>query len=292
MTASQTRGYALVAMAAGLWGTLGLFFRVLHDDYQFSGLTLAFLRAGIAAVLLIAFIVATRPDLLRISGRSLVLFIVYGLAGVAAFYFFYVQAVIQTSVTTAVVLLYTAPAFVTLMAWRIWREPMTHRKLAALGLAFIGSALVARAYDPSQLVLNLVGIGLGLGAGLTYALYTIISKYVLERHSNWTALPYALAIGALFLAPLQTRAGLAPLGGGWVPWLLLLGLALGPTLGSLVLYNTGLQDVPASNASLVAMLEPVVASVLAFVVLGERLEIWQLIGGALVIGGAVLVNSG
>jgi len=291
MRHSSTRGYILVVLAAMLWGTLGLFFRTLHDVYGISALTISFLRAGIAFAMLIIALAIARPALLRIPLRSLAFFAIYGFLGVAAFYFLYVHAVIETTVTTAVVLLYTAPAFVTLMAWRAWGEPLNARKLIALALAFFGAALVVRAYDPAQLSLNVIGIALGLVAGFTYALYTIISKFALARYSSWTALTYALMFGSLFLAPLQTSAGFAPLLQQPTAWILLLGLAIGPTLGSLALYNAGLQRVPASNASLVATIEPVVASALAFIFLGERLEVWQVIGGAMVIGGASLSQT-
>ncbi len=287
---TRARGYVLVALAASMWGTLGLFFRVLHDTFGFSALTLAFLRAGIAALLLAPMVVIVHPSRLAVSRRDLVFFALYGLIGVAAFYFSYVQAVIQTSVTTAVVLLYTAPAFVTVIAWRAWGETLTARKLTALALAFMGCALVARAYDPTEFRLNGLGLFLGLGAGLTYALYTILSKIALRNHSNSTALTFALVFGALFLIPWQSPSSLAPLAQGGMAWLLLLGLAIGPTLGSLTLYNLGLKEVPASDASLVAMLEPVVASILAFIFLGERMELLQSIGGAMVIAGAMMVK--
>jgi DME family drug/metabolite transporter len=136
------------------------------------------------------------------------------------------------------------------------------------------------------------GIIIGLGAGFTYALYTVLSKFVLARHSNWTALTYALVFGGLFLTPLQTPDALAPLALQPVAWLVVLALALGPTLGSLTFYNLGLKLVPASNASLIAMLEPVVASALAFVVLGERMELLQWIGGGMVLGGALWLATG
>lgn len=286
----RARGYVLVALAACMWGTLGLFFRVLHDTFGFSALTLAFLRAGIAALLLAPVMLVVRPSQLKVTRRALAFFVLYGLIGVAAFYFSYVQAVIQTSVTTAVVLLYTAPAFVILIAWRAWGEPLSVRKLAALALAFAGCALVARAYDPAEFRLNGLGVVLGLAAGLTYALYTILSKIALRDHSSSTALTFALVFGTLFLVPWQSAEGLAPLSQGGMAWLLLLGLAVGPTLGSLTLYNLGLSRVPASEASLIAMLEPVVASILAFVFLGERMELLQSVGGLMVIVGAILVK--
>ncbi len=287
---NSTRGYLFVALAACLWSTLGLYFRVLHDYFGMSALTVAFLRASVATVILLAIALQTRRDALKISFHDLFFFALYGFCGVAAFYFFYIQAVIQTSVTTAVVLLYTAPAFVSLMAWRIWNEAVTARKASAIALAFIGCAMIARMYDVSGLQLNAMGVVLGLGAGFTYALYTIFSKFALARHSSMNALIYALLFGSLFLAPLQSGENFAVLVQQPLVWIFVFGLAIGPTLGSLALYNAGLARVPASNASLVATLEPVIASILAFFVLGERLEIAQMIGGVMVVGAAVWLN--
>ncbi len=289
MRQPSSRGYLFVTAAAILWGTLGLLFTALHDE-GLSALTIAFLRAGIAFTILFAILAINRPQLLRVPPRALPFFALYGFCGVAVFYVSYTQAVILTTVTTAVVLLYTAPAFVTLIAWRVWGEPLGTRKVIALTLAFVGCALVARAYDPAQLSLNLIGLAFGLTAGLTYALYTVFSKSALERFSPWTALTYALFFGALFLIPLQTPGGFAPLARQPGAWIFLLALALGPTLGSLALYNAGLLRVPASNASVIATIEPVVASALAFLFLGERLELLQMVGGAMVIAGAVWLS--
>ena len=286
------RGYLLVAAAAGLWGTLGLIFRILHDDYGLSALAIAFLRAALAFTLLALFLLFTRPQRLRLDPRALPFFALFGFCGVTAFYFSYTQAVIATTVTTAVVLLYTAPAFVTLIARRVWGEPLGARKMSALVLAFAGCALVARAYDPAQVSLNLIGLAVGLAAGFTYALYTVFSKFALERFASSTALTYALFFGALFLIPSQTLDDFAPLVRGPGVWVFLLLLVIGPTLGSLALYNAGLLRVPASNASLVANIEPVVASLLAFTFLGERLELLQMVGGAMVIAGAVWLSAG
>lgn len=285
-----SRGYLYVALAACLWATLGLFFRTLHDQFGVSALTVAFLRASVAAIALVMFALTAHRDALKISLHDIPFFAFYGLCGVAAFYFFYIQAVIQTSVTTAVVLLYTAPTFVSIMAWRFWSEAMTARKVIAIALAFVGCALIARAYDFGGLQLNGVGLLLGLGAGLTYALYTIFSKFALAKHSSLNALIYALLFGALFLAPLQSGEEFNRLVQQPLAWVFVLGLAIGPTLGALALYNAGLARVPASNASLVATLEPLIASVLAFIVLGERFEIAQMIGGAMVVGAAVWLN--
>ncbi len=291
MIRPTARGYVWVVLAALLWSTIGLFMRTLHDWYGLSALGLAFLRAGVSFVIIFSLLILLRRDLLFLTRTSLAWLMLYGVLGVGAFYFVYTQAIILTNVTTAVVLLYTAPAFVALMAWRVWGEPFTTRKLMAIGLAFAGCALVARAYDLTQLRLNGVGILFGLGAGFTYALFTMFSKAGMKQFSTWTLTTYELLFGALFLLPFQNAHDLAIVIQQPTAWVFLLGLVLGPTLGAITAFNLGVHEVPASNASVVATIEPVMASLLAFVLLGERLEVWQILGGAMVIAGAVWLSG-
>lgn len=280
-----------MAAGAALWGTLGIFFTVLLG-YGLSPLSLAFLRALLTFVILLGGLGLLRPARLRLARRDIPYFLVFGAITVGLFYTVYILAVNLTSVATAAVLLYTAPVWVTLLAWRLYGEPLGARQLVALGLAFVGCALVAGAYDLALLRVNAVGILAGLASGLTYALYSIFSVPVLRRYSSWTVVTWAVGFGALTLAPLTLAQGMAAFAPVLTPslaWLWLLGLALGPTVGALVLYTSGLKDVPAGVASITATLEPVVATLLAVVVLGERLAPPQLLGGALVIGAVALL---
>jgi drug/metabolite transporter (DMT)-like permease len=192
----------------------------------------------------------------------------------------------------AAVLLYTAPAWVTIIAWRAYGEPLTRVKLAALGLAFLGCALVVRAYDLTQLRLNLSGILLGLASGLTYGLYTLFNKRAVERYSPWTAMFYAMGTGALLLLPLQSPARLVAALSQPPSALWLLALALGPTLGAFWLLGESLKSLPASVVSIVATSEPVVAALLAWTLLDQRLSLPQLAGGICVLAGVLLLQRG
>lgn len=288
------RGYAFILGAASMWGTIGIFFTILHFTYGMSAVAIGFARAGIAGIFCLMFAAIWKRDALKLSRELVVVYGLFGLFGVAFFYVLNTEAVILTNVPTASVLLYTAPVFVTLLAWRLWREPLTVRKGIAVVGAFVGCALVARAYDPSALKLNGWGVLVAAFAGLMYALFTVFSKYLSTRASPITTVTYSLVFGTLFLLPLQffEVPGMGPPGYQVLlqqplAWFALLGLCLGPTLGSYALFNMGLRDVPASVASVIATIEPIVAGIAGYFVFRQSLELLQVVGAVIIIAAAL-----
>lgn len=283
-------GAPLVILAAVLWGTLGVVFQIL-GDLGATAQAIGFWRAAIAAVALGLGLLAWRPAALRVARRDLPFFVAYGLVSVGIFFAIYPKAVHLSSVAVAVVLLYTAPAWVAVMGALWLREPLTGRKLVALALCFVGIALVAGLHDPGHL--NLPGLLAGLASGLTYATLSIFGRAAPEEYEAATLTVWTLGIGALFLAlpALRDPEGLlAP----WRSPALILYAGIVPTAGSFVLYTAGLRRMgDAGRASLLATVEPVVAAALGLAILREPLSSAQLAGGVLVLLGiAALQLSG
>ena len=282
-SADLARGYALVLLAASLWATLGVVYNFLARSYGLPPLAVAGLRAGLGGLILLAGLLALRRSWLRVNRRAVRVIVLYGVFGIAIFYAAYINAILSVGVAVAAVLLYTAPAWVAVIAWRFLGERLTRIHLLALALTLTGCALVAQVYRPELLRLNALGIAWGLLSGLSYGLWSVFNK-VGVRHTNpWSLQCYGMLVGAAALLLFQP---LAPLAGvlqspPTVFWLLI--LALGPTVGASVAYAAGVRTVPVSTASLVATLEPVLAALLAFLVLGETLSIGQVAGGALVL---------
>lgn len=282
-------GYGLVLVAAALWATLGLFYKGLAAS-GLPLLTIVFFRAGIAALALFLTLLWRDRASLRLNRRDVLFFLAFGLVGVAAFYVVYIHAIDWAGMGVAAVLMYTAPLWVSLYGMLFLGERWTLRRGGALLLAFAGCALVGRTYDPTGMRLNGPGVLAGLGAGLTYGAYTLFSKMAQRRHTAWATLAWALGIGALILLPLQSPPALAraltdlPT----LFWLVMLGLV--PTLGGGLAFNLGLRRVPASNASIIATLEPVIAAALGWAVWGERMEWPQVVGAALVLAAVVLLQ--
>lgn len=286
----RTGGYLLVTGAAALWGMLVVFYHNLVGLYGVAPLEVAFFRAAASALILGIALAIRKPSLFRVQRRDLPLFMAFGLLGVTAFFVVYVYAIRLTGGATAAVLLYTAPTWVTLIAWRVFGEPLTRTKLAALVLSFLGCALVARAYNLTRLRLDIVGIAFGLASGLTYGLYTLFNKQAVQRYSPWTAMFYALGFGGLFLLPWQSPSRLWGAVSQPAPALWLLALALGPTLGAYLMLGKSLERLPASVVSIVATSEPVMATILAWAFLGQSLTPAQVVGGGAVLAGVLLLQ--
>lgn len=283
------QGYLFVLGAATLWGTLGLFYTSLNRRYLVSPQAIAFLRACIALLILLVALCCFQRDQLRIHLRDLPLLVAQGVIGIAAFYIVYASAVIVAGMSVAVVLMYTAPVWVTLFAWRFLREGLDRYKIIALLGATLGAALVAQVNQLEKL--NWPGVILGLASGICYACYTIFNKYALRVYSPWTVFTWALIFGLPVLTSVQDRHEVwqvltTP---GALLWLAVMGF--GPTLGAGVLYAAGLARLPASIASIIVSFEPVVASVLAFIVLGERLALGQVIGATITVMSIALLGG-
>lgn len=287
------RGYLLVLTAACLWATIGLFYRALAGNYGLSQQAIVAFRAGIAALALVIGLGFIRPALLRIRRRDAGFFLAFGVVGVAGFYLAYIGAITTGSVAQAAVLLYTAPIWIALWATIHDRERIERRRILALVLAILGCALVAQAYDPSRLRLNAVALLYGLLSGLGYAAYSLWSAAGTRRgYDAWTVVLYSLGIGAVALfaltPPSETlRALRMP-----AAWPLLIGVGVVPSLLAPICFTLGLQNVRTSSASILATIEPVVAAVLAWSVLGESLAPLQLAGGVCVLLAVLLLVAG
>lgn len=222
--------------------------------------------------------------------RALPFFAAYGVLGFALFGLLFLAALQRTTVSIAVALLYTAPAFVVLLSALLWRERFGGARVLALLLVLSGVLLVTGAAGSllrGTAVLPLPALLFGLGSGFGYALYTLFSKIAGERYGSHPSLFWSFAFAALALGLLASPVSAfvrAP-----DSTLLLIGLGIVPTLLPYALYIAALRHLRASSAAMLASIEPAVAATFAAALLGERMEWLQLIGMALVVCAAILL---
>jgi drug/metabolite transporter, DME family len=270
-------GYLLVFAAAVLWGLIGLFTRAVLDA-GLAPLEIAFWRAVLAGGAFALHAAAIGRLALRGRRDALVL-AAFGLVGVTLFYGSFSLAIDTGGISLAFVLLYTAPAFVAVLAWPLLGERLTPVKAGLVALALSGVVLVAVSGGGAEGVrVTTTSLTWGLLSGISYASYYLFGKWVLARYATVTIYAVVLPVGALGLLPFVAFAPKSP-----QVWLLLVVLSLVSTYLAYLLYYTGLRTVEASRAVLVATVEPVVAAGLAAGFYGERLGPLGIAGAALIL---------
>ncbi len=254
-------------------------------------LTVVVLRVGVAAGLLGLVLALVSPASLRVSTRRLPGLAVYGLLGVAVNMACFFYALQHTTVTTAIVIAYAHPAMVVLLARLVFAEPLTKQILGALSLTLAGVFLVAEGYDLSALRLNLPGVGFALANASGIAAFTVLGKRLVKGTDSWTVLMYGLLFGGAVLASVWALRGpvMHPLSA--YGWLLILALAVFPSILAYGLYLRALTRLAAGRAAIAATLEPVLASLLAWAILGERVSPPQAAGAALVLVGVLVIRT-
>lgn len=272
-------GYLYLLLAAFLWGLIGPVSRLAFQE-GLTPLAVAFFRAGIAWVFFGLHALLLRQ--VRVERRDALPLLLFGLVGVSLFYGSYQLAVVYGGAALASVLLYTAPAWVALLSLVVLKEPLDRTGLLAVALTLLGVGLMGVGGGSGVRVLSLA-LFFGLLSGFTYALYYIFGKLYLPRYATPTLFLYALPVGALGLLPWVEFAPLSPRAVG-----ALLFLGVFSTYGAYLAYYAGLKRLPATRASVVATLEPVVANLFAFLLFREVLSLWAYLGAGLVLLAVVL----
>jgi DME family drug/metabolite transporter len=283
-------GVLAVGTAASIWGTLGFFAKILYaEGVSFEALVAVRASIGWAAMLLFV-LLARGAGCLRVARGDFLFLIPLGLVGIGTFYLLYFFTVRESTVGTAAILLYSSPAFVSLLAWIFLREALGVLRVLALALTFGGIFLVVGGYAPVALEISPLVLATGLLSGLTYGLYSVFGKPMVGRLDPTVILSYALGFGTVLLVifalpTLDTLVGLT-LGS----YALLFMLAVVHTSLAFALYTVGLKRLDAGQAAIVATVEPVVAGAIGVILLGETLTAPKVLGALLVLAGAALAQ--
>ncbi len=298
-----TRGYLIALVGTAIWSSTAVFIGYLTTRFRMPPLALAFWRDLIVAGALLGTLALVARPLLRLGRQHFKFFIFYGFV-LAMFNALWTVSVALNGAAVATVLIYISPVFTALTGWCWWGERLGALQIGAIVLSIAGCTLVSGAYDRAVWQGNLSGILVGVATGVAFAAYSLLGKGSSRRGVNpWTATLYSFAFGAAFLLLVQRPDTLLwlsrPLAagpGGWreaaLGWGTLVMLAVGPTLGGYGLYTVSLTHLPAAMANLITTLEPALTAVLAYVFLGERLTIPQLLGGGLILIGVMIVRLG
>ena len=286
----ELKGYSLIILATTLLGSIGVLGKLIYQ-YEPDPIKVVAYRGVIAAAFLIGILALFNFKKLKIKLADVPFFATYGFLSVTLTFILFFYAIKYTTVAMAAILIYTFPAWVLFLSIFVLNEKLNRSKIQALLLTFAGCVLVTQIYDQEFFNLNLKGIIYGLSCGLGAASYTILGKKALLKHDPFTVVTYALGFGALFLLLFRGPNTLLSFDYPLLAWIWILTLAIVPTVLGYSLYTRGLNYLEASRTGIVATWEIVVASGLAFVILGERITLPQVAGAVLILWGIFIISK-
>ena len=285
MLPPHLKGYIQIATAAVMYGLIGIFVK-LTTQMPLGSIIFYRLLFGLFAIAIFIACCRRLSELRLGQKKQYILLLGLMQAGTMLSYFFSLK---HTSVSIAVLLLYTAPVYVTLLSPFLLKEYINRRSIFALAISIIGVILVIRPGTIFQDVDHtyLIGLAAGLVSGLFYGGMTLTSRYLKDFYTGTAQGAWALLITLLIFSPYSAAI---------TPKVLLDNLAVLVLFGfistamALVLYLSGLMQVRAQNASIVALLEPAIAVVFAYLILSEPVTVSMVAGGALILLGAVIIS--
>ncbi len=279
--------YVYILAAGTLWGMIGLFFNHL-SDLGLDRFQIMLLRVSIAAVCLGIYIAITNRKLFKIELRDWWMFFGTGICSLMFFNYCYFTCIAMVSVSVAAVLLYTAPMMVMVMSIVLFKEKFTTKKGIVVLMTFVGCVLVTGLSSGNSI--GAAGIAVGLCAGFGYALYSIFSTYALRKYHSMTITFYTFALATIGTLPLSNLPQLVPMLTEPSVILNSIGLGVFACMFPYLLYTRGLTGVIASHASVMATVEPVVATIIGVVVFHEAMTVSKLLGIILILAGIVVLN--
>lgn len=286
---NHIQGVLMVIAATAVWSTSGIFISLIVQNWDISVVSLAFWRDLSTFSTLLVGMAILRPSLLRVKRQDLPWLLVMGAVSIGFFHVLWNTAVLQIGASVSTVIQCNAPIFVMIMAWIIFNEPLTTRKIIAVMLSLIGTALISGISGMRAIQISSLGIVAGLFSAIFYGSFSLFGKKLTGAYNTWTILLYIFGFASLTLLPFQL-VNPSPFPSQSPALFYFTGLILIATISGFAIYTTALAHLQASIAAIVATSEIVFAAMLAYHILDERMDIWQILGAVLIVSGVTLVS--
>ena len=280
---SKFLGYSYVAVAAIIWGSNG----VIVNSVPYDAYAIAFFRVLFASLTLLPIVLLTRKPEMMSAARSWRVMLSLGLL-LALGWTLLFHSMKLITIANAVLLNYTAPIFVALLAPLFLKEKLKKSTLLALAISVAGIAVISYQQNLQISDLNLLGVILGLLAGLAYAGFIIASKKALSSFSSQVIAFYSYSVASIFLFPFVIGTEFSS---DLTSWMLLLVLGIFNTGFAVTLYLKGLAMIKAQKAVVLTYLEPASAVVFGFLFLSQQPTPHMLVGGFLILIAGYIVAS-
>lgn len=281
-------GLVCIILASVLWGTSGIFVHYLAP-YGVSSLQMTFIRGTVSFICIGGYVIISGCNI-KTNAKELLLFMGSGFSFfmTATCYFHSMQL---TSVSTAVVLMYTAPIFVMIYSVTFLGEKLSPIKIMSVAGMIVGCGLASGIIG--GLKFDIIGILIGFLSGISYAAYNIVTKIQMQRginplKANFYCFMFSAIVGMVVAKPtgIIDCIKIEP----FAVILLCVGVGVITCTLPYFLYTLALRKIPAGTASSLGILEPMAATILSVLILEEKLSLYSAIGIILILGSVFFLS--
>ncbi len=284
------KGALLIILAGTCWGVISIFINYLSAA-GLGEMQISFLRQFFAVLVFALIILARDRSKFRMPPKDLGLIVLVGFINGVLFNFLYFYTIIHSRASIAVVLLYTSPVFVIILARLFFGEKITRNKAVALVLTVVGCVFVTgvlgEGYMPPP-----AAILTGVLTGLAYALNNILTSAAVKKNDPLTVTMYTLLFSFLFLIPFSKPGSLAALCRA-NPMILPVAFLMCLVTAVLAQYffSVGLGLIESGKAAIYGATEPIVGSLVGILIFHEESNLMKIAGIVMVIAAIVLTGK-
>ncbi len=289
MRRADLRGYLSIATATLFWGFSATIAKFLFK-HEVDLLTLVQMRSTLSFIILFLVLFTFKREYMKISTSDIPHFMLLGVIGIAGSNFTYYFTLNEINVATAIIMQYTAPILVVLYGILSGSEKITFVKIISAFLSLVGCSLVVQVFDLQLLNLSKIGIMSGIASAFCWAFFNIYGKKIGSKYNIWGNLTFALMFAGIFWLLFNPPWKVFNSGYSSSDWLIFFVFAMISVLLPYFFYFNGLKYIPSSSAIITSTLEPVVAIVSAWVIVGEKLALIQIVGSILVLTSVFLLQ--
>lgn len=290
MKKNTTKGFLFIITATILWAFAGPLAKYLFG-IGIAPTDLVQARVTYSCLILLVVFGLFNREGLKIDKRDIGYFALLGIVGFALVQYTYFYSISKLDVGIAISVQYTAPTMIVIYSALFLKEKIEFRTILSILLALIGCFLVIGAYDADWSNLNWKGILGALSSAVVFAFYTIYGEKGLKKYPTWTVFFYVVLFATIFWNIVHPPFVLVGQGWSWKVWTGILSVAIFGTLIPFALFFMALKHLDAIRLSVTSTLEPIFATIVAFVALGEALSFWQICGGIFIIASVILMAT-
>jgi len=283
------KGLIFILLATSFWGFTGTVTKIIFSN-SVDPLILVQVRLVSSFIIITAYLYFTSRDRLKIDIKDIPYFALYGAMGMSMVQFTYLYTISRVSVGIAVFLQSTNTVMIFSYMVLARKEKLNRLKALSLIFSLIGCYLMLFGFNGISLIIDPLGLVSGLLSAVFAAVNTLLSKKGLLKYHPTTVLTYGLGFGALLWIIIIPPWRVFQQGYNYTHLLFFLYIAIFSTVVPFILYFNGLYRISPTTASIIGTFEPLSATLIAFIILGEKMSLGQILGAMLVLTSIMILN--